>query len=43
MLSDVLTHKVVNKLVLLTGRMHFYGITLIQDLLENEGVKIKDN
>ena len=25
------------------GKMHFDGITLMQDLLENEGVEIKGN
>ena len=33
----------VNKQGLLTGKMHFDGITLMQDLLENDGVEIKDN
>ena len=41
--SDVPAHRVVNKQGLLTGKMHFDGITLMQDLLENEGVEIKDN
>ena len=41
--TDVPAHMVLNKQVLLTGKMHFDGITLIQDLLENEGVEIKDN
>ena len=33
--SDVPVHRVVNKQGLLTGKMHFDGITLMQDLLEN--------
>ena len=41
--SDVPDHRVVNKQGLLTGKMHFDGITLMQNLLENEGVEIKDN
>ena len=41
--SDVPAHRVVNKQGLLTGKMHFDGITLMQDLLENEGVEIKNN
>ena len=41
--SDVPAHRVVNKQGLLTGKMHFDGITLMQDLLENDGVEIKDN
>ena len=36
-------HRMVNKQGLLTGKMHFDGITLMQDLLENEGVEIKYN
>ena len=31
--SDVPAHRVVNKQALLTGKMHFDGITLMQDLL----------
>ena len=41
--SDVPADRVVNKQGLLTGKMHFDGITLMQDLLENEGVEIKYN
>ena len=41
--SDVPADRVVNKQGLLSGKMHFYGITLMQDLLENEGVEIKYN
>ena len=40
---DVPAQRVVNKQGLLTGKMHFDGITLMQDLLENEGVEIKNN
>ena len=36
-------HRLVNKQCLLTAKMHFNGITLMQDLLENEGFEIKDN
>lgn len=41
--SDLHAHRVVNKQGLIIGKMHFDGITLMQDLLENEGVEIKDN
>ena len=41
--SDVPVHRVVNKQGLLREKMNFDGITLMQDLLENEGVEIKDN
>jgi len=40
---DVPAHRVVNKQGLLTGKMHFDGITLMQQLLENEGIEIKNN
>ena len=36
-------HRVVNRNGLLTGRMHFETSDMMQQLLENEGVKIKDN
>lgn len=37
---DVPAHRVVNKKGLLTGKIHFFGTNLMQELLENEGVKI---
>ncbi len=40
---DVPAHRVVNKKGLLTGKMHFNGINLMQNLLESEGVEIKNN
>ena len=40
---DVPAHRVVNRKGLLTGKMHFEGTNLMQELLENEGVKIVDN
>ena len=36
-------HRVVNKQGLLTGKHHFEGTNLIQQLLESEGVKIENN
>ena len=36
-------HRVVNKTGLLTGKHHFGGSTVMQELLENEGIKIKDD
>ncbi|MBL4577642.1 MAG: MGMT family protein [Flavobacteriales bacterium] len=36
-------HRVVNKVGLLTGKNHFGGSTLMQDLLEAEGVKVADD
>lgn len=40
---DVPAHRVVNRKGLLTGKHHFEGTHLMQQLLENEGVKIIDN
>lgn len=41
--KDVPAHRVVNKKGLLTGKHHFEGTNLMQQLLENEGVVIIDN
>lgn len=38
--KDVPAHRVVNRQGLLTGKHHFPGIHLMQQLLENEGVKV---
>lgn len=38
--SDVPAHRVVNRIGLLTGKYHFPGISLMQQLLENEGIKV---
>lgn len=35
-------HRVVNRKGLLTGKHHFSGINLMQQLLENEGIIIKE-
>lgn len=42
-LDDVPAHRVVNRQGLLTGKHHFEGINLMQQLLENEGVSVKNN
>lgn len=42
-LSDVPAHRVVNRKGLLTGKHHFEGTNLMQQLLESEGVVIKNN
>lgn len=42
-LDDVPAHRVVNRKGLLTGKLHFEGINLMQQLLENEGIKVVDN
>jgi len=36
-------HRVVNRNGLLTGKIHFGGSTIMQELLENEGITVKDN
>ncbi len=42
-LEDVPAHRVVNRKGLLTGKHHFEGTNLMQQLLESEGIKIQDN
>ena len=41
--DDVPAHRVVNRKGLLSGKHHFYCTNLMQQLLENEGVKIVNN
>tara|TARA_B100000497_G_scaffold82538_1_gene92002 strand:+ start:2362 stop:2688 length:327 start_codon:yes stop_codon:yes gene_type:complete len=41
--KDVPAHRVVNRQGLLTGKHHFGGTNLMQQLLENEGVKIENS
>ncbi|MDP3353437.1 MAG: MGMT family protein [Flavobacteriaceae bacterium] len=41
--EDIPAHRVVNRKGLLTGKHHFEGTNLMQQLLENEGVQIKEN
>jgi methylated-DNA-protein-cysteine methyltransferase-like protein len=42
-LEDVPAHRVVNRKGLLTGKHHFDGTNLMQQLLESEGVVVEDN
>ncbi len=42
-LEDVPAHRVVNRNGLLTGKHHFDGTNLMQQLLENEGIVVVDN
>ncbi len=42
-INDIPAHRVVNKKGLLTGKHHFDGTNLMQNLLESEGVKICNN
>lgn len=41
--KDVPAHRVVNRMGLLTGKHHFEGSNLMQQLLESEGIHVKDN
>jgi methylated-DNA-protein-cysteine methyltransferase-like protein len=41
--KDVPAHRVVNRVGVLTGKHHFDGTNLMQQLLENEGIKVVDN
>ena len=40
--DSIPAHRVVNRLGLLTGKHHFDGTNLMQQLLESEGITIKD-
>ncbi|QRM88350.1 methylated-DNA--[protein]-cysteine S-methyltransferase [Lacinutrix sp. WUR7] len=41
--EDIPAHRVVNRKGLLTGKFHFDGTNLMQQLLENEGVEVVEN
>lgn len=41
--EEVPAHRVVNRKGLLTGKHHFDGTNLMQQLLENEGIIVIDN
>ena len=41
--KDVPAHRVVNRKGLLTGKQHFDGTNLMQQLLESEGIVVIDN
>ena len=38
--DDIPAHRVVNRLGLLTGKHHFEGTNLMQQLLESEGIQV---
>jgi len=42
-IEEVPAHRVVNKKGLLTGKHHFEGTNLMQQLLENEGIVVINN
>lgn len=41
--KDLPAHRVVNRKGLLTGKHHFDGTNLMQQLLESEGVEVVEN
>ncbi|MFC4723177.1 MGMT family protein [Geojedonia litorea] len=41
--KEVPAHRVVNRKGLLTGKHHFDGTNLMQQLLESEGIKVIDS
>ncbi len=40
---DVPAHRVVNRNGLLSGKMHFATPTMMEELLKNEGIEVKDD
>ena len=41
--EEVPAHRVVNRKGILTGKHHFQGTNLMQQLLESEGIKVVEN
>ncbi|MGY5355436.1 MGMT family protein [Wenyingzhuangia sp. IMCC45467] len=41
--TSIPAHRVVNRIGMLSGKHHFDGTNLMQQLLESEGVDVKDN
>lgn len=41
--KNVPAHRVVNRKGLLTGKHHFEGTNLMEQLLKNEGIKVSNN
>jgi len=41
--EDIPAHRVVNRKGLLSGKHHFAGTNIMQQLLENEGIKVVNN
>ncbi len=42
-MEDVPAQRVVNRLGMLTGKHHFGGTSAMEQMLEREGVKVKEN
>jgi methylated-DNA-protein-cysteine methyltransferase-like protein len=40
--DDIPAHRVVNRFGLLSGKHHFDGTNLMQQLLESEGIEVED-
>ena len=41
--SEIPAHRVVNRNGILTGKHHFDGVNLMQELLESEGIVVKND
>ena len=41
--STIPAHRVVNRLGILTGKHHFAGSNLMRNLLESEGITVKND
>ena len=41
--SNIPAHRVVNRVGLLTGKHHFGGMTVMQQLLESEGIAVEED
>ena len=41
--DDVPAHRVLNRIGVLTGKHHFEGTNLMQQLLESEGIEVENN
>ena len=42
-IKDIPSHRVVNRIGLLSGKNHFFGSNLMKQLLESEGIEIKND
>ena len=42
-IKDIPSHRVVNRIGLLSGKNHFFGNNLMKQLLESEGIEIKND
>lgn len=41
--ENIPAHRVVNRIGMLSGKIHFTGINLMEQLLENEGICVSNN